>query len=56
MKFDITKYVAAYGVCQMVKAEHKRACRFIEASRDSRAEVRAHHYGFYSWFTSHSLR
>jgi hypothetical protein len=24
MKFDIAKYVAACGVCQMVKAEHKR--------------------------------
>jgi hypothetical protein len=23
MKFDIAKYVAAYGVCQLVKAEHK---------------------------------
>jgi hypothetical protein len=24
MKFDIVKYVAACGVCQLVKAEHKR--------------------------------
>jgi hypothetical protein len=27
MKFDIVKHVAVCGVCQMVKAEHKRhAC------------------------------
>jgi hypothetical protein len=30
MKFDIAKYVAACGVCQMVKAEHKRPEVFLK--------------------------
>jgi hypothetical protein len=30
MKFDIAKYVAACGVCQMVKAEHKRPAGLLK--------------------------
>jgi hypothetical protein len=30
MKFDIAKYVAACGVCQLVKAEHKRPAGLLK--------------------------
>jgi hypothetical protein len=30
MKFDIAKYVAACGVCQMVNAEHKRPAGLLK--------------------------
>jgi hypothetical protein len=30
MKFDIAKYVAACGVCQMVKDEHKRPTSLLK--------------------------
>jgi hypothetical protein len=30
MKFDITTYVATCGVCQMVKAEHKRPAGLLK--------------------------
>jgi hypothetical protein len=30
MKFDIAKYMAACGVCQLVKAEHKRPAGLLK--------------------------
>jgi hypothetical protein len=55
MKVDVSKYVAAYEVCQRMKAEHKRPAGFTEAIGNSGVEMGAYHHGFCGGFTSFSL-
>jgi hypothetical protein len=56
MTFDIAKYVAACGVCQMVKDEHKRHAGLLKPIEIPEWKWGAYHYGFCGWLTSHSSR